>query len=321
MVWIVNALGEREPFDEFKVMRTCMRAGAGKETAEKISKEVASRVRDGMQTREILRITLRLLDEMAAPHVSARYDLKGAIMRLGPAGFAFESFFAAVLRDLGYQTDVRQIIQGKCIPHEVDVVARSPEGKCIMVECKYRNYSGDYIKVKDALYTYARFLDLKEGHGTGKCANFDEVWLATNTKFSSEVRQYAECKGMRYTSRSWVFLLWAFAFLTLSFPGSVLARDSIGDILARPAAFDGRDMLLEGKASAIDPRTSRRGNEYFTFRLSDATGASLKVFSRGKLTVAPGDRVEVRGRFQRERRVGRYTFTDEVEAAGIRKLP
>ena len=126
---------------------------------------------------------------------------------------------------------------------------------------------------------------------------------------------------MRQTSRSWVFLLWALAFLTLSFPGSVLARDSIGDILARPAAFDGRDMLLEGKASAIDPRTSRRGNEYFTFRLSDATGASLKVFSRGKLTVAPGDRVEVRGRFQRERRVGRYTFTDEVEAAGIRKLP
>jgi hypothetical protein len=126
---------------------------------------------------------------------------------------------------------------------------------------------------------------------------------------------------MRQTSRSWVFLLWALAFVTLSSPGSVLARDSIGDILARPAAFDGRDVLLEGKASAIDPRTSRRGNEYFTFRLSDATGASLKVFSRGKLTVAPGDRVEVRGRFQRERRVGRYTFTNEVEASRIRKLP
>ena len=126
---------------------------------------------------------------------------------------------------------------------------------------------------------------------------------------------------MRQTSRSWVLLLWALAFVTLSFPGSVLARDSIGDILARPAAFDGRDMLLEGKASAIDPRTSRRGNEYFTFRLSDAAEKSLKVFSWGKLTIAPGDRVEVRGRFQRERRVGRYTFTNEVEASRIRKLP
>lgn len=126
---------------------------------------------------------------------------------------------------------------------------------------------------------------------------------------------------MRHTSHSWVCLLWALGFLILGFPGIVLAKDSIGDILARPAAFDRRDVLLEGKASAVDPRTSRRGNEYFTFRLSDATGASLRVFSRGKLTIAPGDRVEVRGRFHRERRVGSYTFTNEVEARQIRKLP
>jgi len=126
---------------------------------------------------------------------------------------------------------------------------------------------------------------------------------------------------MKHPSHSWVCLLWALGLLLLGLPSAVLARDSVGDILARLAAFDGRDVVLEGKASAIDPRTSRRGNEYFTFRLSDASGASLRVFSRGKLTIAPGDRVEVRGRFKRERRVGQYTFTNEVEARQIRKLP
>jgi len=126
---------------------------------------------------------------------------------------------------------------------------------------------------------------------------------------------------MKHPSHSWMCLLWALGLLLLGLPSAVLARDSVGDILARPAAFDGRDVVLEGKASAIDPRTSRRGNEYFTFRLSDASGASLRVFSRGKLTIAPGDRVEVRGRFKRERRVGQYTFTNEVEARQIRKLP
>ena len=126
---------------------------------------------------------------------------------------------------------------------------------------------------------------------------------------------------MRRAQRFWVLLLWVLAFVALGFPSSVLARDSIADILTRPAAFDGREVLLQGKATAVDPRVSRRGNEYFTFRLSDATGASLKVFSWGKPTIAPGDRVEVRGRFQRERRVGRYTFTNEVEAQQIRKLP
>jgi uncharacterized protein YdeI (BOF family) len=116
-----------------------------------------------------------------------------------------------------------------------------------------------------------------------------------------------------------VVLLWVVVLLGLA--GPALVRDRIGDVLARPDAFDGRKVVLDGKVSALDPRTSRRGNDYFTFRLSDETGASLKVFSWGKPAITPGDRVEVRGRFQRERRVGRYTFTDEVEASRIRKLP
>jgi hypothetical protein len=116
-------------------------------------------------------------------------------------------------------------------------------------------------------------------------------------------------------------LLCVAAFLSVALAGPALARDRIGDILARLDAFDGREVVLEGKASAVDPRTSRRGNDYFTFRLSDETGASMKVFSWGKPAIVPGDRVEVRGRFQKERRVGRYTFTNEVEASRIRKLP
>jgi hypothetical protein len=126
---------------------------------------------------------------------------------------------------------------------------------------------------------------------------------------------------MSRISRPLPLLLWAAVLLAVGLPGTALARDRIGDILARPEAFDGRVVVLEGKASAVDPRTSRRDNDYFTFRLSDETGTSLKVFSWGKPAFAPGDRVEVQGRFQRQRRVGRYTFTDEVEASRIRKLP
>lgn len=124
---------------------------------------------------------------------------------------------------------------------------------------------------------------------------------------------------MKRFARLLVVLFWVVVLLGLA--GPALARDRLSDILARPDAFDGREVVLAGKASAVDPRTSRRGNDYFTFRLSDETGASLKVFSWGKPAIAPGDRVEVRGRFQRERRVGRYTFSDEVEASRIRKLP
>ncbi|MFI5338757.1 MAG: hypothetical protein ACHQ7N_02835 [Candidatus Methylomirabilales bacterium] len=125
---------------------------------------------------------------------------------------------------------------------------------------------------------------------------------------------------MRRLSGPLTFRLWILV-LAIGLAVPALARDRIGDVLARPEAFDGREVVLEGKASGVDPRTSRRGNDYFTFRLSDETGTSLKVFSWGKPAIAPGDRVEVHGRFQRERRVGRYVFTDEVEASRVRKLP
>lgn len=126
---------------------------------------------------------------------------------------------------------------------------------------------------------------------------------------------------MRKTRGLLPFQMCVAVILAMGLPSLALARDRIGDILARPETFDRREVVLIGKASALDPRTSQRGNDYFTFRLEDETGASLKVFSWGKPAIAPGDRVEVQGRFQKERRVGRHIFTNEVEAFRIRKLP
>jgi len=126
---------------------------------------------------------------------------------------------------------------------------------------------------------------------------------------------------MRRIVRPPALLLGVVTFLAVGLVVPALARDRLGDILARPDAFDGREVVLDGKVSALGPRTSRRGNDYCVFRLLGQKGTSIKVFSWGKPAIAPGDRLEVRGRFQRERRVGRYTFTDEVEASRIRKLP
>ena len=125
-------------------------------------------------------------------------------------------------------------------------------------------------------------------------------------------------------NRAWhrvASLCWVAVILAAGLPATALTRDRIGDVLARPDAFDRREVVLEGTASAVDPRTSQRGNDYFTFRLADEAGASVRVFSWGKPAIIPGDRVEIQGRFHKERRVGRHTFTDEVEALRIRKLP
>ena len=156
-MYVLKASGEKEEFDAGKVRKTCLRSGASKELADKTAREVEERAYDGITTREILSLTLKLLEE--EPETATRYDLKRAIMSLGPTGFPLEKFIAEVLQNYGYKTKVGKIIRGRCVNHEVDVVAEK-DGKRYLVECKYHNASGIYTDLKVALYTHARFLDL-----------------------------------------------------------------------------------------------------------------------------------------------------------------
>ncbi|MEM5804336.1 MAG: ATP cone domain-containing protein [Candidatus Aenigmatarchaeota archaeon] len=201
MVWIRKASGDRAEFDQEKIRSTCLKAGATKRLADEVAREVSERVYDGISTKKILKMTISLL-ERKMPEVAAKYDLKGAIMRLGPAGYAFESLVAEILREYGYSTVVHSIVEGGCVEHEIDVVAEK-SAKRSMIECKYHNMPGIYTGIKEALYTYARFLDIGEGAKMGRCRRFDEVWLVCNTKFSPDVLRYAACKKMRLIGWSW----------------------------------------------------------------------------------------------------------------------
>jgi hypothetical protein len=191
-MYVLKASGEKERFDPTKLMRTCLRAGASQEISEEVVEEIEKNIYDGISTKEILKRTLRLL-RRKHPGVASRYDLKRAIMSLGPTGFPFEKFFAEVLQNYGYETEVGKILKGKCVEHEIDIIAKKGS-KNFMIECKYHNESGIYTGLKVALYTYARFLDL------GDEFDIDTPWLVCNTKLTHEAVKYAQCRGIKITS-------------------------------------------------------------------------------------------------------------------------
>lgn len=194
---VTKASGEQEEFSPEKLRQTCLRAGAPEQLAGKVVKEVEKRIFEGISTKQILRIALSIMDR-EMPHVAAKYDLKGAIMRLGPAGFEFETLIGELLREYGYRTSVHNIVRGFCVEHEVDVIAEKTvdgEKETGMIECKYHNASGIFTGVKDVLYSYARFEDLQQGEKFSKI-RFTQCWLTSNTKFSSDVIKYANCKNI-----------------------------------------------------------------------------------------------------------------------------
>lgn len=193
MIYVTKASGVKEKFDSEKIRRTLLRSGASDETATRIAKEIREELYDGITTRKLYSMVQKLLKK--EPAVAMRYDLKNAIMQLGPSGYPFETFVGEVLREHGYEIKVRQQLRGKCVLHEVDIVAsayRKRKPIRIIVECKYHNSLGTYIDLKEALYTYARFLDLR-----GSRHSFDEAWLACNTRSSAEVVKYAKCAGLK----------------------------------------------------------------------------------------------------------------------------
>ena len=123
-------------------------------------------------------------------------------------------------------------------------------------------------------------------------------------------------KGMK-KARLWLGLSCVVLLVSLA---AFAAEAPVKALVSNPAQFDGQTVTLQGTAIMVKATTSSRGNAYTTFQVNDATGAAVRVFTWGHPGLKDGQPVEVVGVFQRVKRVGRYTFYNEVEARSVRPL-
>ena len=131
-------------------------------------------------------------EEKQGKALKQRYQLKDAIMKLGPAGFMFENYVGEILKYSGFKIrGTRSKIRGKCTVHEIDLVLLV-KNKKMLVECKHHSKHGAYTGLKESLYTHARFLDTKP--------YFDSECLVCNTKISIHAKKYAKCVGQQIIS-------------------------------------------------------------------------------------------------------------------------
>jgi len=197
LISIVKSDGTKQLFEEEKLVTSLKRVGAPQEAIDEIVDEVEKNMRDGMTTEEIYRTAFNLLRKHSH-HTAVKYSIRRALIELGPDGFPFEKFVAKVFQFWGYQTITDQTVLGKCITHEVDVVAWNAE-KLVMVEAKFHHELNIKSDSKVALYIEARREDLA---GTdfdygGIKRKIDEFWLVTNTKFTDQAITYGECNGLK----------------------------------------------------------------------------------------------------------------------------
>ncbi len=193
---IVKANGQSEPFISEKLRSSLVNSGASDEDAERVINRIAGELRDGMTTGEIYRHAFEYLKDIDKP-VAHSYSLRRAVMHIGPTGFPFEKLVGEIFKEKGYEVSIGQTLMGKCISHEVDVVAYNDD-KLIMCEAKFHNELGIKSDVKVALYIKARFDDLRANtfnYGR-EGRKLDEGILVTNTKFSTTAIQYGLCENL-----------------------------------------------------------------------------------------------------------------------------
>lgn len=194
---IIKASGKKEFYSAEKLRNSLERAGASEDDVNDIQARLEKKLYNNISTREIYEIAFKLLRE-SARHLAARYNLKRAIMELGPSGFPFEQFIAGILRYQGFKTRVSEIVNGQCVNHEIDIIAEH-EGNVFMVECKFHNQGGTVCDVKIPLYVQARFKDIEDGWMKLPWHNsaFNQGWVVTNTRFTDDAVRYGVCAGLR----------------------------------------------------------------------------------------------------------------------------
>jgi hypothetical protein len=192
-ILIQKADGELEPFDPGKLEHSLERAGASSTMRAKILAHMLKELRPQMRTEEIYSHAFELLRKEEALPVAARYSIKRAVHDLGPSGFPFEQFLGEVLRSHGWHARSDVMLMGRCVMHEVDVLAEK-DGKRVGIEAKFHNDPGGKTDVKDALYVHARYEDLRQAPVDS--ARVDEGWLVTNTAFTTNAIRYARCSNL-----------------------------------------------------------------------------------------------------------------------------
>ena len=193
---ITKSSGDRVKFSLNKLRSSLKRTGADKETIDQIIDKVRDELYQGISTKEIYNRAFALLKKKKS-HFASKYKLKKAIYELGPTGFPFERFVGAILKYSGYKVKIGEVLQGKCVTHEIDVVAHK-DNETTIIECKFHGEQGINCNVKIPLYINSRYQDVKAHWNTNpkNGTTLTKGWVVTNTRFSEDAIQYSKCCGL-----------------------------------------------------------------------------------------------------------------------------
>lgn len=195
---VTKVSGDVVLFEENKLVHSLERSGASEEIINEVLRDVRGHLYEGIPTKQIYRMAFAILKKRTASS-AARYQLKSAIAELGPTGYPFERLVAALFEHQGYSVRVGQMVQGRCVQHEVDVIAEKSGTRNVM-ECKFHADPNRKADVKVPLYIRSRFVDVMEAWQQTEPDLEYVGWVVTNARFTTDAIDYGRCIGLQLLS-------------------------------------------------------------------------------------------------------------------------
>jgi Predicted transcriptional regulator, consists of a Zn-ribbon and ATP-cone domains len=199
-VHVKKTSGRYEFFDSEKLRDSLKRAGVSIIVIDDVAEEIAEEIKDGMHIDQIYARAFEILkqhDKRAA----LSYSLRRSIADMGPTGFPFEDFVGEIYKAKGYKVDHGRMLPGKCIEHEVDIIAYKDE-EVILNEVKFHHKHDMKTDVKVAMYIKSRFDDLVgvDIELDGQVRKMTQGVLVTNTKLTLNAIKFGFCSGVNMIS-------------------------------------------------------------------------------------------------------------------------
>ncbi|MCD6154804.1 MAG: restriction endonuclease [Candidatus Verstraetearchaeota archaeon] len=194
LLHVIKADGSKQPYDEEKVIQTCLRLGASRAVAETVAENISSKLYDGIKTNIILEMVFEELEKYV-PSVKHKVDLRRALALMKPKP-DFECYVRIILKNYGFKVYSNRILRGRCVEHEVDGIAIR-NGKTYIVEVKHHYNYHTPTGLDVSRIARAVLEDLNEGYLLGlNNLKIDTAIIVCNTKLSEHARRYADCRGI-----------------------------------------------------------------------------------------------------------------------------
>lgn len=200
MMKLIKDNGEETVFDEDRFKTSLLKSGAPEHQVDRVLKEILKKMYEGMTTRQLYQWAHELLRNYSNAY-AARYSLKKALIKLGPAGYYFEKWIAKFLEHMGYRTLHSMHIAGHAVTHEADVIA-GKDGQLVWIECKFRNTGETRISVTTPMYVLSRVKDIsdKKYRFWDEEMEFTSGMLVTNSYFTQDSIDFSKYYGLELLS-------------------------------------------------------------------------------------------------------------------------